>query len=99
MVRRPGSLMAKGFNRPSTIDVKAQPAFNTPVDVQRNIRMPREDSGVEGLYDRHILREPVIRDASELKSDQALYRVIRGWVLFMLFWLFVLFPIAAWLWR
>lgn len=89
--------MAKGFNRPSTIDVKAQPAFHTSAELQRNIRMPREDSGIEGLYDRHVIREPVSRNALDIKSDQALYRVLRGWVLFMLFWLIVLLPLAAWM--
>jgi hypothetical protein len=91
--------MARGFNRPSTIDVKAQRSSKTATELQRGIRMPREDSGIEGLYDRHIIRDPVFRDAAELKAADALYRGMRGWMLLILFWLFVLLPIATWLVR
>jgi hypothetical protein len=88
--------MPKGFNRPPTIDVHALPVFHTAAEIQRQIKVPREDSGIEGLYDRHIIRDQPVRDRRDVKTERAMVRAIRGWILLLLFWLCVLLPLGVW---
>ncbi len=85
--------MAKRFGRPA-------PRFDeerSGSHVVREIRLVREGSGIEGVYDSVSAIDAMHTAAAETSRKRAIYDSVLHWLLMIIFWSFVVFMAARFL--
>ena len=86
--------MAKRLARPATIELRARLAPE-PVLLTRKLAVPREGSGIEGLYSSLASHEELQLEGLSRQRDRAWQDGIRTWILMILFWGVVIWLVTA----
>jgi hypothetical protein len=85
--------MAKRFGRPA-------PSFDddrSSSSVVREIRLTREGSGIEGVYDSISAIDAMHSAEAETSRKRAIYDGVLHWVLMIIFWCCVAYFVAQFL--